>query len=34
VLDADPHLVEPRHAPIANALRERERGAVVWGRIS
>ena len=33
VLEEDPALTEPRHAPIANAMRERA-DEVVWGRIS
>lgn len=33
VLEEDPSLAEPRHAPIANAMRDRA-DEVVWGRIS
>ena len=33
VLEEDPSLSEPRHAPIANAMRDRT-DEVVWGRIS
>jgi len=34
VLEVDPGLAEPRHAPIASALRERMKDGPVWGRIS
>jgi ATP-dependent DNA helicase RecG len=34
LLDTDPGLAEPRHAPIAQALREQLKGQAVWGRIS
>ena len=33
VLDEDPDLAEPRHAPIAGVMRDRK-DQVVWGRIS
>jgi hypothetical protein len=34
ILDVDPGLAEPRHAPIAAALAEHLRGKPLWGRIS
>jgi ATP-dependent DNA helicase RecG len=34
ILDVDPGLAEPRHAPIAAALNEQLRGKPLWGRIS
>ncbi len=34
ILDSDPELVEPAHAPIAGALRDRMRDKTLWGRIS
>jgi len=34
ILDSDPGLAEPKHAPIARALAERMKGRAVWGRIS
>jgi len=34
LLDSDPGLAEPRHAPIARALHEQLKGQAVWGRIS
>jgi ATP-dependent DNA helicase RecG len=34
LLDTDPGLAEPRHAPIARALHEQLKGQAVWGRIS
>ncbi|MEO8590151.1 MAG: ATP-dependent DNA helicase RecG [Flavobacteriales bacterium] len=34
VLEVDPGLAEPRHAPIARTLREQRKDGVVWGRIS
>ncbi len=34
ILDSDPSLAEPRHAPIAAALREQMKESLVWGRIS
>lgn len=33
-LEVDPGLAEPRHAPVAKALRERMKDGPVWGRIS
>lgn len=33
LLDEDPHLRDPRHAPIAGTLAEQMRGGPVWGRI-
>lgn len=34
LLDTDPGLAEPRHAPIARALHEQLKGQALWGRIS
>jgi ATP-dependent DNA helicase RecG len=34
ILDVDPGLAEPRHAPIATALNEQLSGKPLWGRIS
>lgn len=34
ILDVDPGLAEPRHAPIAVALNEQLSGKPLWGRIS
>jgi ATP-dependent DNA helicase RecG len=33
ILDEDPSLQEPRHAPMAAALQEQMHGKAVWGRI-
>ena len=34
LLDMDPQLKDPKHAPISDALAERKRGRPLWGRIS
>ncbi len=34
VLDRDPELVDPEHAPIAGTLRELMKSSTIWGRIS
>ncbi|MCB0784364.1 MAG: ATP-dependent DNA helicase RecG, partial [Flavobacteriales bacterium] len=34
LLDADPELRDPKHAPIAGTLAEQLRERAVWGRIS
>jgi ATP-dependent DNA helicase RecG len=34
ILDRDPDLVDPAHAPIARTVRERMQGTALWGRIS
>jgi ATP-dependent DNA helicase RecG len=34
LLDKDPELQAPEHAPIARSLAERSKGRPVWGRIS
>lgn len=33
LLDEDPHLQDPRHAPIAGTLAEQMRAGPIWGRI-
>ncbi|HNR55354.1 MAG TPA: ATP-dependent DNA helicase RecG, partial [Flavobacteriales bacterium] len=34
LLDMDPELKDPKHAPMRSALAERKRGKPLWGRIS
>ena len=34
LLEVDPDLKDPKHAPIAIAFAERTKGRPVWGRIS